>query len=178
MCCSHLLDWRPYGDWNPPLVDTMERNVKCGPCTQRRGKLYTMGSRFRHAAYMWILVWTPFSVIAYLGCSWMTWQWNQSTICDSMLLCSFIPTPCNPLVPEFKISAKPINAGDKWCRPGENHYHCVLRFIVISYSWNGFSKDFLTYVCDPEGFLVALVICCCVTAMEATMETARSVEKD
>ena len=54
----------------------------------------------------------------------------------------------------------------------------VLCFIVLSYSRNGFSKDFLTYVRDPGGFLVALVICHCANATEATMETACSVEED
>ena len=66
----------------------------------------------------------------------------------------------------------------KWRRPGEKQYCCVLRFKVLSYSRNDFSKDFLMYVHDPGGFLVALVICCCVSATEAAMETARSVEED
>ena len=66
----------------------------------------------------------------------------------------------------------------KWRPPGEKQYRCVLRFIVLSYSRNGFSKDFLMYVRDPGGFLVALVIRSCVHAMEAAMETARSVEED
>ena len=34
------------------------------------------------------------------------------------------------------------------------------------------------YVHDPGGFLVALVIRRCVSATEAAMETARSVEED
>ena len=34
------------------------------------------------------------------------------------------------------------------------------------------------YVCDPGGFLIALVIRCCVTATEAAMETARSLKED
>ena len=63
----------------------------------------------------------------------------------------------------------------QWRRPGENHYRCVLRFIVLSYSRNGYSEDFLTYDCDPGGLLVVLVICRWVNAMEATMETTRSV---
>ena len=66
----------------------------------------------------------------------------------------------------------------KWRCPGENQYHCVLRFIVLSYSQNGFSKDLLWYDSDPGGFLIALVIRCCVNATEATMKTARSVEED
>ena len=66
----------------------------------------------------------------------------------------------------------------KWRRLGENQYRCVLHFIVLSYSRNGFSKDFIMYVRDPGGLLVALVIRRCVNATEATMETARSVEED
>ena len=66
----------------------------------------------------------------------------------------------------------------KWRRPGEEQYRCVLRFIVLSYSRNSFSKDFIMYVCDPGGFLVALPIRRCVNASEAAMEAARSVEED
>ena len=66
----------------------------------------------------------------------------------------------------------------KWQRPGENQYHCALRFLVLSYSRNGFSKDFLWYDSDSGGFLVALIIRRCVNATEATMKTARSVEED
>ena len=55
-------------------------------------------------------------------------------------------------------------------RPGEKQYCCVLHFIVLSYSRNGFSKDFHMYVPDPGGFLVALVIYRCVNATEATMD--------
>ena len=66
----------------------------------------------------------------------------------------------------------------KWRRPSENQYRCVLRFIVLSYSRKGFIKGFLRYESDPGGFLVALVICRCVNATEATMKTARSVEED
>ena len=40
------------------------------------------------------------------------------------------------------------------------------------------SKDFLMYVHDLGGFLVALVILHCVNATEATMETARLVKED
>ena len=42
----------------------------------------------------------------------------------------------------------------KWRNPDENQYHCVSCFIVLSYSRNCFSKDFLWYKNDPEGFLV------------------------
>ena len=66
----------------------------------------------------------------------------------------------------------------KWRRPGENQYQCTLRFIVLSYSRNGYSKDFLMYNCDPGAFLVVLVIRHFVNAMEATMETACSVKED
>ena len=66
----------------------------------------------------------------------------------------------------------------KWRRLDEHQYRCVLRFIVFSYSQNGFSKDFLRYESDPGGFLVALVIRRCVNATEATMATARLVEED
>ena len=65
----------------------------------------------------------------------------------------------------------------KWRRPGENQHRSVLRFIVLFYSRIGFVKDFLTYDNDSGGFLVALVIHRCVNAMEATIETARSVEE-
>ena len=54
----------------------------------------------------------------------------------------------------------------KWRRLGENQYRCVLHFIVLSYSRNGFSKDFIMYVRDPGGFMVALVIRRCVNATE------------
>ena len=84
----------------------------------------------------------------------------------------------NPLVPEFKIPAEPLMPEIKWRCLGENQYRCVLRFVVLSYSRNGFSKDFLMYVRDPGGFSVALVIRRCVNATEATMMTARSVEED
>ena len=66
----------------------------------------------------------------------------------------------------------------KWRRPGENQYRCVLRFLVLSYSRNGFSKDFIWYDSHPEGFLVALIIRRCVNATEATMKTVCSVEED
>ena len=84
----------------------------------------------------------------------------------------------NPLVPEFKFPAEPIAARDKWRHLDENQYRCVLRFIVLPYSRNGFSTDFLRYDNDPVGFLVALLIRRCVNAPKATMETARSVEED
>ena len=57
----------------------------------------------------------------------------------------------NPLDPEFKIPAEPIMLEIKWQRPGENQCRCALRFIVLSYSWNGYSKDFLRYDRVPEG---------------------------
>ena len=66
----------------------------------------------------------------------------------------------------------------KWRRPGEYQYRCVLRFLVLFYSRNGFSKDFTWYESDPGASLVALIICRCLNATEATMKTARSVEKD
>ena len=66
----------------------------------------------------------------------------------------------------------------QWRRPGENQNRCVLCFIVLSYSRNGFSKDFLWYESDLGGFLVALVIRRYVNATEATMKTACSVEED
>ena len=66
----------------------------------------------------------------------------------------------------------------KWRRPDENQYHCVLRFIVLFYSRNGFSKIFFWYGSDPGGFLVAPGVRRCVNVMEATMKTARSVEED
>ena len=66
----------------------------------------------------------------------------------------------------------------KWRHPGGNQYRCVLNFLVLSYSRNGFSKDFLSYNSDPGGFLVARIICRCVKATEAMMKTARSVEED
>ena len=51
-------------------------------------------------------------------------------------------------------------------------------FIVLSYSRNGYSKDFLLYDHDPGGLLVVLVIGHCVNATEGTMETVHSVEED
>ena len=66
----------------------------------------------------------------------------------------------------------------KWRHPGENQYRCVLRYLVLSYSRNGFSRDFHWYDSDPGGFLLALITCRCVNAMEATMKTALSVEED
>ena len=80
----------------------------------------------------------------------------------------------NPLAPEFKIPAEPINAGDKWWHPGDEQYRCVLRFIVLSYSRNSLSKDIM-FVRDPGGFLVALSR---VNALEAAMKAVRSVEED
>ena len=53
----------------------------------------------------------------------------------------------------------------KWRRPGENQYRYVLGYLVLSYSQNGFSKDFLRYDSDPGGFLVALIIRHCVNVM-------------
>ena len=82
------------------------------------------------------------------------------------------------IMPEFKIPAEPINAGDKMAAPRRELYRCVLRFLVLSYSRNGFSKDFLWYDSDSGGFLVALIIRRCVNATEATMKTARPVEED
>ena len=61
--------------------------------------------------------------------------------------------------------------------PRREQYRCVLRLIVLSYSRNGFSRDFLWYESDPGGFLVALIRRC-VNATEATIKTARSVEED
>ena len=84
----------------------------------------------------------------------------------------------NPLAPEFKFPANPLMAEIKWQRPGKKQYRCVLGYIVLSYSQNGLSKDFLMYVRDPGRFLTVLVIRRCVNAMEAAMETARSVEED
>ena len=66
----------------------------------------------------------------------------------------------------------------KWQHPGDEQYLCVLRFIVLSYSRNGFSKDFIMYVRDPGGFLIALAIRRCLNASEAAMEAARLVEED
>ena len=84
----------------------------------------------------------------------------------------------NPLAPEFKIPLNPLMPEIKCRRPGNEQYHCVLRFIVLSYSQNGFSKDFIMYVRDPGGFLVALDIGRYVNASEAAMEAACLVEED
>ena len=65
----------------------------------------------------------------------------------------------------------------KWWHPGDEQYRCVLRFIVLSYSRNSFSKDIM-FVRDPGGFLVALPIRRRVNASEAAMKAARSVEED
>ena len=48
--------------------------------------------------------------------------------------------------------------------------------LVLSYSRNDYSKDFLMYSHDPGGLLVVLVFRRCVNTTEAKMETARSVE--
>ena len=66
----------------------------------------------------------------------------------------------------------------KWRRPGKYLYRCLLRFLFLSYSRTGFSKDFTWYDSDPGGFLVALIIRRCLNATEATMKTAHSVEED
>ena len=87
-------------------------------------------------------------------------------------------TGINPLVQEFKIPTEPINAGDKWRCPDKNQCWCALRFIVLSYSRNSYSKDFLMYDRDPGGLLIVLVLCRCVNAMEAKIETARLVKED
>ena len=84
----------------------------------------------------------------------------------------------NPLAPEFKIPAEPINAGDKMAPPRREPILLRITLYSLSYSRNGFSKDFIMYVRDPGGFLVAFVIRRCVNATEATMETAHSVEED
>ena len=52
-------------------------------------------------------------------------------------------------------------------RTGEKQYQCGLRFIVLSYSQNGYSVNFFMYDCDPGGFLVALAFRRCVNATEA-----------
>ena len=61
-------------------------------------------------------------------------------------------------MPEFKIPAEPLVLEIKWWRPGENQYRSVLRFLGLSYSRNGFNKDFLWYDSDPGGLLVALIL--------------------
>ena len=66
----------------------------------------------------------------------------------------------------------------KWQRLVENQCWRAIDFIVLSYSRNGYSKDFLMYDHDQGEFLVVLVICRCVNAMEATMEAARSIKED
>ena len=66
----------------------------------------------------------------------------------------------------------------KWWRPGDEQYCCVLRFIVLSYSQNGFSKNFIMYFRDLGGFLVALAIRRRVNASEAAMKAAHSVKED
>ena len=61
----------------------------------------------------------------------------------------------------------------KWWRSSQNQCWCALRFVVLSYSRNRYSKALLVYDCDTGGLLVVLVIHCCVNIMEAKMETAR-----
>ena len=73
----------------------------------------------------------------------------------------------NPLMPKIK-----------WWSPGENQLQYAIRFIVLSYSRNGYSKNFLRYDCDPGGILVVLVIRCCVHTTKTMMETASSVGED
>ena len=83
----------------------------------------------------------------------------------------------NPLVAEFKIP-EPINAEDKMAAPRRVPISLCITLLVLSYSRNGFSKDFTWYDSDPGGSLVALIIRRCLNATEATMKTARSVEED
>ena len=66
-----------------------------------------------------------------------------SQLAMNMDISSLVP---NPLRPEIK-----------WWHPGKNQCRCTLRFIVCSYSRNGYSKNFLVYDHDPGGFLVVLL---------------------
>ena len=100
------------------------------------------------------------------------WLFLLQLATDQKALC------INPLVPSSKFPPNPLMPEIKWQRLGKNQYRCSLRFIVLSYSQNGYSMNFLIYDHDPGGFLVALVIRRCVNTAEATMETARLVEED
>ena len=60
---------------------------------------------------------------------------------------------------------------------GENQCWCALRFIVLSYSQNSYSKDILMNHHDSGGLLVVLVIRYCVSTTEAKMEMSRLVEE-
>ena len=66
----------------------------------------------------------------------------------------------------------------KWRRPGENQFRCPLHYILISYSRNGYNKNYLMYDCDPGELLVVLVIRHCVHAKKAVIKIAHSVEED
>ena len=46
----------------------------------------------------------------------------------------------------------------KWWRPGEKKCHYALRFTILSYSRDSYSKDFLMNDHDPGGLLVVLII--------------------
>ena len=51
-----------------------------------------------------------------------------------------------------------------------NQCLCAVHFLVLSYSQNGHSKDFLVYGRDPGGFLVVLVLNHCVNTTEAKIK--------
>ena len=90
----------------------------------------------------------------------------------------FILLPFNPLVPEFKIPAEPINAEDKMAAP--RRVPISLRITLFSpfLQPKRLRKDFTWYDSDPGGSLVALIIRRCLNATEATMKAARSVKED
>ena len=48
---------------------------------------------------------------------------------------------------------------------------------MLSYSQNGYSKDFLVYGRDPEGLLLVLVLHHCANRTKAKMEMACSIEE-
>ena len=57
--------------------------------------------------------------------------------------------------------------------PMREPLRCALCFTVVSYSRNGYSKDFLRYNHDSGRLLVFLAIRCCVNTTETKAETAR-----
>ena len=69
----------------------------------------------------------------------------------------------DPLAPEFKIFTKLINAGDKMVAPRRQPMPVRITLSSVSYSKNGYGKDFLMYGHDPGGLLVVHALHLCVS---------------
>ena len=55
----------------------------------------------------------------------------------------------------------------KWWCPGDSQSQCALHFLVLSYSQNGYGKDFLMYGHDPRGLLVVYALRLCINTSKA-----------